>query len=120
MELGRGAVVEHRTTRPGRWLRERRIRLALWVAVIEGLLIVVGVIPWSLALVVAAAIVVGYLALRSRIGSDTSRQAAGIAAGSQAIVAVVPVLLAVATVLALIVLAVIGIIALLVLLGARR
>jgi hypothetical protein len=120
MELGRGQVVEHRSTRPGRWLRERRIRLALWVALIEGLLIVVDVIPWGLALVVAVGIVVVYFVLRDRVGSDTVRQAGWIAAASQALVAVVPVFVAVATVLALVVLAIIGIVALLVLLGDRR
>jgi hypothetical protein len=113
-------VVEHRTTRTGRWLRERRIRLALWIAVIEGLLIVVGAIPWSLALVVAAAVIVAYFALHDRLDADTNRQAAWIAAASQAVVAIVPILLAVASILALIVLAVIGVIALLVLLGDRR
>jgi hypothetical protein len=113
-------VLEHRATRGGRWLRERRIRLALWIAVIEGLLIVVGVIPWSLAIIVAAAMVIAYFALRDRITSDTGRQGFWIAAASQAVVAVVPVLLAVAGVLALIVLALIGIVALLVLLGDRR
>jgi hypothetical protein len=120
MELGRGAVVEHRTTRIGRWLRERRIRVAIWIALIEGLLIVVGAIPWSLALVVAAATVIGYFALRGRLDSDTTRQAAWVAAASQAVVALVPVLLAVATLLAFVVLAVIAVIALLVLLGDRR
>ena len=120
MASGTPEVLEHRASRGGRWLRERRIRVALWIAVIEGLLIVVGAIPWSLAVVVAAAIVIGYFALRDRITSDTGRQAFWIAAAAQAVVAVVPILLAVATVLALIVLAVIAILALLVLLGDRR
>lgn len=87
---------------------------------IEGVLIVVGAIPWGLALVIAAAVVIGYFALRDRLGSHAARQAAWIAAASQAVVAIVPVLLAVATLLAFIVLAVIGVIALIVLLGDRR
>jgi hypothetical protein len=120
MASGTPEVLEHRTTRGGRWLRERRIRLALWIALIEGLLIVVDAIPWGLAIVVAAAIVIGYFAFRDRIMSDTGRQAFWIAAASQAVVVLVPVLLAVATVLAFVVLALIGIIALLVLLGDRR
>ena len=32
-------VIERGSTRSGRWLRERRLRLALWVAVVEGLLV---------------------------------------------------------------------------------
>jgi hypothetical protein len=120
MTSGTPEVLEHRTTRGGRWLRERRIRLALWIALIEGLLIVVDAIPWTLAIVVAVAIVVGYFMLRDRVGPDTARQAFWVAAASQAIVATVPVVLAVATVAALIVLALIGVAALLVLLGDRR
>src|SRR6266550_3630568 len=32
-------MIEAGSTRIGRWLRERRLRLALWVAVVEGLLV---------------------------------------------------------------------------------
>jgi hypothetical protein len=120
MASGSPGVLAHRTTRGGRWLRERRIRFALWIALIEGLLIVVGVIPVSLAIVVAVATVLAYFAVRDRIDSDTGRQGLWIAAGSQAIVVTVPILLAVAGIVALIVLALIGIVALLVLLGDRR
>jgi hypothetical protein len=120
MTFGTPGVLEHRTTRGGRWLRERRIRLALWVALIEGLLIVVNAIPLTLAIVVAVAIVIGYFMLRDRIGSDMMRQGFWIAAASQAVVVTVPVVLAVATVAALVVLALIGVAALLVLLGDRR
>ena len=119
-ELGRGEALEHGTTRGGRWLRERRISLALWIALIEGILIVFDVIPWGLAVVVALAAIVGYFVLRDRVRSDTARQAGWIAATSQALVAIVPVLLVVAGFLALIVLAILGVIALLVLLGDRR
>ena len=31
--------LEHRTTRAGRWLRARRIRAALWIAVVEGIIV---------------------------------------------------------------------------------
>ena len=59
-ELGRGEVVDHSTTRAGRWLRERRLRIALWTAVAEGLLVVVHAIPLALAIVVAALVVAAY------------------------------------------------------------
>ena len=32
-------MVEAGSTRIGRWLRERRLRLALWIAVVEGLIV---------------------------------------------------------------------------------
>ena len=120
MTSGTPEVLEHHTTRHGRWLRERRFRLALWIALIEGLLIVVDAIPWTLAIVVAVALVLAYFALRDRVGSDTIRQGFWIAAASQAVVVTVPVVVAVASVAALVVLALIGIAALLILLGDRR
>ena len=118
-ELGRGEVLEHGTTRGGRWLRERRIRLALWIAVVEGILIVLDRIPWSLAILVAIVAVAGYFWGRNRL-SDTTRQVAWIAAASQAVVIFVPILLTIATVLAFTMLAIIAIVALLVLLGDSR
>ena len=50
-----------RHDRAGRWLRERRLRLALWIAVVEGLLVVFDVIPGWPALVVGALVVVFYV-----------------------------------------------------------
>ena len=29
-------AIEHGSTRPGRWLRERRLRLTYWIAAVEG------------------------------------------------------------------------------------
>ncbi len=118
-ELGRSEVLEHRSTRGGRWLRERRIRLALWIAVIEGVLIVFHVIPWSIAIVIAIALIAGYFWGRDRL-PGTARQVAWIGAASQAVVIFVPILLTMATILAFTVLVVIAVIALLVLLGDRR
>ncbi len=45
-------VVEHGSSRSGRWLRRNRIRIALWTAVVEAALVLFGVIPkWPAFLV---------------------------------------------------------------------
>ena len=115
-----GAVVEHRQGPTTRWLHERRVSLAIGVAIVEGVLIVAGELSKALALIVAIGLVVGYFTLRDRVTSDTVRQGFWVAAASQAIVVTVPIVVAITSVAALIVLALIGIAALLVLLGDRR
>jgi len=116
----RGSALEHGSTRPGRWLRERRTRIALLVAVAEGILVVAGVIPEWVALAVAAAAIVLYLAYGRRVRSDSARQTAWIAALSQSLVALIPLLLFVLTALAFLALAVIAVFALIALFADRR
>ena len=114
-----GAVVEHRQSPTGRWLHERRISLAIGVAILEGILIVAGELSKALAVIVAIALVVGYFALADRLKPGVGREIAWIAAVSQAIVLLVPLLVIVIGTLTLIAIAAIGILAL-VLLFSRR
>jgi hypothetical protein len=114
-----GAVVEHRQGPTARWLRERRISLAIGVAILEGILIVSGELSKALALVVAIAVVVLYFTLADRLRPGVGREIAWIAAVSQAIVMLIPVLVILIGTLTLIGIAVIGVIAL-VLLFSRR
>ncbi len=116
----RGPALEHASTRPGRWLRERRTRIALVIAVVEGILVVFGVIPEWIALAVAAAVIVLYLAYGRRVRFDSGRQTAWIAALSQSVVALVPLLLFVLTALAFLAVAVIAVFALIALFADRR
>jgi hypothetical protein len=118
--LERGALVEHGTSRTGRWLRARRLRIAFWIALIEAVLLVVGAISRPLALVVAVAVIALYFWSGQRIQSTTVREAAWIAAVSQALVALVPVLLILVTTVALIVVAAIAVVALILLFSDRR
>src|SRR6188472_1369553 len=118
--LERSAVIEHGTSRTGRWLRERRVRVAIWVAVIEGLLIVVHAISWPIALIVAIAVVVLYFSLRDRLRSNVFGDIAWIAAVSQALVALVPVFVFVVGTLALILVALLAVAALVLLFSDRR
>jgi hypothetical protein len=110
--LGGGPVLEHRSSRTGRWLRARRIRIAFWIAVIEGLLVVVHAISWWLAVAIAVLVIVGWFSLAHRLRTDTPRQLWWIAAVSQALVALVPILVIIVGTLALIVVGVLAVVAL--------
>ena len=113
-------AIEHGTTRPGRWLRAHRLWIALWIAALEGVLVVVDVVPGWAALVVAVAVIALYLLVGRAVRSDAVRQGSWIAAASQVFVALVPVLVAVAAALALVAVAVIAVVAVVALLADRR
>jgi hypothetical protein len=117
--LESGAVVEHGSGRIARWLRARRLRIALWIAVTEAVLLLLGVISKPLALVVAVAVIALYFTAGRRLSLSSAKEAAWIAAVSQALVAMVPVLLILVTTLALIAVAVLGVVALILLFSDR-
>ena len=119
MEL-RHPALEHRSTRAGRWLRVRRLKLALWIAVLEGLLVVFDAIPGWLALVVGGAVIAFYLFVGRNLTLDSGRQASWVAALSQVLVARVPVLLFFVGLLAVVALAILVVVALLALFADRR
>jgi hypothetical protein len=119
-ELERGPVLEHGTTRAGRWLRENRIRIAIWIAVAEGLLVLVGAIPKFAAIVIALLAIVSYFSFARRVTWHTGRQVVWIAAASQAIVALVPVLAIIVGTLALVAVGVIAVVALVLLFSDRH
>jgi hypothetical protein len=119
-ELERGPVLEHGTTRAGRWLRENRIRIAIWIAVAEGLLVLVGAIPKFAAIVIALLAIVSYFSFARRVTWHAGRQVVWIAAASQAIVALVPVLAIIVGTLALVAVGVIAVVALVLLFSDRH
>ena len=86
-------MIEAGTTRTGRWLRERRIRLTLWVAVIEGVLVAVtaDLTKWTV-LVIAAILLAFYIVAGRHLRWDVGRQLSWIAAASQALAILVVVL----------------------------
>jgi hypothetical protein len=112
-------VIEHRESRPKRWLRERRLAIAFWIAVVEGILFLVGAIPRLLTLAVAVIVVVGYFWLGHRLRPQPVRDAAWIAAVSQALVMLIPILAIVVGTLALIGLGILAVLALVLLLTRR-
>ena len=91
--LEQGRVIEHHSSRAGRWLRARRIRISLWIAVIEGLIVAFekDFSRWTV-IILALPLLALYLAWGRNVSSDTLRQITWIAAASQALAVVVVVL----------------------------
>jgi len=81
--------------------------------------IVFHAISWWAAVAIAALVVVGWFSLGHRIRSDTVRQAAWIAAVSQALVALVPVFVLIVGTMALILVALLAAVALILLFSSR-
>src|ERR1051326_4900401 len=76
-----------------RWLRERRLRLALWIAVLEGIVVAVrGDISRWTVVVIAVAVLAVYVTKRDRIRWDAGRQVIWIVAGSQVLALLVVIL----------------------------
>ena len=113
-------VIEHGTTQQGRWLRSHRVRIAIWIAVVEGILVVLHVVPWWLAVVVGAIAVVLYYEFGRKSRSDTVRQSSWIIAASQVMVALVPILVLILGTLAIIAVAFLAVLALIALFAERR
>ncbi len=114
-------MIEHGVSRGGRWLRARRVRLALWIAVIEGLLVVfLDLIPWWVALVIAAGALGFYLFVGREQRSETVRQVSWIAAASQVLVVLVPILVLIVGTLALVAVGILAVVALIALFADRR
>jgi len=96
-------VVEHRESASARWLRDRRLRIALLIAFVESLLVVTSSLGWFW--VVAAAIVaVALWLLGRRTSSSTVHEVTWILAASQLISVIVPLLWEVVKFLAILVL----------------
>ena len=113
-------VLEHGSTRHGRWLRANRLKIALWVAFVEGLLVVFDVIDVLPALLVAGLVVAAYFWLSPRLRSGLARDALWMGAVSQAVVAMVPVLVLVVGTLALIGVGVLAAVVLVLLITGRH
>jgi hypothetical protein len=88
-----GVAIEHGTSRTGRWLRQRRLRTALWIAVIEAVLAAFSHDISRLTIIALAAIFVPVYLIWGKDQGDTIRQISWIAAASQAL-AVVAALIA--------------------------
>jgi len=112
-------VIEHRQGRFGRWLRERRVAIAVWIAVIEGLLLIVHAIPRLLTLAIAVIVVLVFFWLGHRLRPGALRDVAWIAAVSQAFVMLIPILAIVVGTLAFVAVGILAVLALVLLFTSR-
>jgi hypothetical protein len=114
-------VLEGGSTRMGRWLRERRLRLALWVAVVEGLLVALtpDLTKWTV-LVIGVILLAFYIVAGRNIRWDVPRQLSWIAAASQALAILVVILAFVIGLLAIVAVVAFAVIALIYLFSDYR
>lgn len=93
-------------------LREHRIKISLWIAVAEGVLLLVGIIPHWLVYVLAAVAIVFWAGAGRNYKSNLGRQLSWIFAASQAAAVLVPVVWFLAKWAAIAVIAVVAVVAL--------
>jgi hypothetical protein len=118
--VGGPLTIEHGSTRLGRQLRENRLRIALLIALVEGVLVVFGAIDWWVAVLLAVGAVAFYVWRGRTAGRQEVREASWILAVSQVLVALVPALVLVAIAVAVVALVILAVIALVILLRDRR
>ena len=105
-------AIEHGSSRSSRWLRERRLRITLWIAAVEGLLYLVHVLHWWEA-VVLAVLAVGFWWTAGRSSrSYLLQQITWILAASQLLVLCVPIALSILKAFAIGIIAVLAIVGL--------
>jgi hypothetical protein len=105
-------AIEHGSSSGGRWLRERRLRITLWIAAVEGLLYLFHALHWWAA-VGLAIVAVGLWWFAGRTSrSDTFRQLSWIFGASQLLVLCVPIALALVKAVAIAVIAILAVVAL--------
>lgn len=106
-------MIEGGSTRAGRWLRERRLRLALWIAVLEGIVVAVrgDISRWTVVVIAALTLVI-YMLVRENVRWDAARQLIWIVAASQVLALLVVILAFVVGVIALVLVAMFALVAL--------
>ncbi len=118
--MERPLTIEHGSTRFGRGLGENRLKLALLLALVEGVLVLVGEIEWWVVVLLAIGFVALYVTRGRSARRDELREISWILAVSQVAVVLVPALALVLTALAIVALVFLVLVALIVLLRDRR
>jgi hypothetical protein len=76
-------TVEHGTSKSGRWLEARRIRIAAWIAAVEGIIVIFSsnLTKWTVVVIAIISVISWFAGRESR--SHTVRQVLWIFAASQ-------------------------------------
>ena len=113
-------LIEHRERRLTRRVRHHRYRIALAIAAAEGLLVLLGAIPWWIVVLLALASVAAYAGWGREHESADVRVLTWTAAVSQLLVVLVPVLAGALVILAAVAVVALAAVALAAILLARR
>jgi hypothetical protein len=118
--MATNGVIDHGSSRASRWLEERRFRIALWIAVVEGVVVAIAadVSRWTVIVVAILALAL-YLAAGRSLRPGVAHQVIWIFAFSQALAVVVTILSFFVFWLALVVAAVFAVVALWILFNDR-
>jgi uncharacterized membrane protein YbhN (UPF0104 family) len=111
---------QRQTSSTGRWLYARRLKIALGIAVLEGIFVAVekDFSRWTV-IIISAPIIAFYLFAGRSLDSDTGRQIAWIAAASQAFAVILCIVALLIGAFVLIIAGVFAAIALILLFGER-
>jgi predicted membrane metal-binding protein len=90
--MSTGTAIEHESSQGGRWLREHRVRTALWIAVLEVVLAALTASVSKYTIIALGLITIPVYLIWGKDQRGTIRQVSWIAAASQAL-AVVAILL---------------------------
>jgi len=101
-------------------LRQNRIKVALWIAVAEGLLTLIGVVPHWLVYVLAAVAIAFWAGAGRNYKSNLGRQLSWVFAASQAAAVLVPIVWILAKTAAIVAIAIIAAVALIYLFTERE
>lgn len=113
-------AAEHKLSGTAQWLAQRRLKIALGIAVLEGIFVAVekDFSRWTV-IIISAPIIAFYLFAGRSLDSGTGRQLAWIAAASQAFAVILCIVALVIGAFVLIIAAVFAAIALVLLFGDR-
>jgi hypothetical protein len=113
-------VVEHSESRAGLWVHERRVRLALFIGLVETVLVLANGLGWFWILAAAIAAVAFHASVGRQSRFHAVREISWIAATSQLIAFLIPLLWELVKFLAITILVLLALVLLAIMLLDRR